>query len=144
MEQPFPKARPDLHAELKARTRVPVYADESVQDLGDLERTAMAFSGVNVKLMKCGGLDRAAVLVEAARSRGMKVMLGSMSESSLGCTAMAGLADRADVVDLDGPWLLANDPFKGLDIQEGRLMVPAGPGLGAIPIAPLHWTPFVA
>jgi len=144
MEQPFPKDRLDLHAALKARTTTAIYGDESIQDLADLDRCTGAFSGVNVKLMKCGGLDRAEELVAAARASGLNVMLGSMSESSLGCTAMARLADRADVVDLDGPWLLANDPFNGLDIRQGRLVLPDGPGLGAIPKTELAWTPFVA
>jgi L-alanine-DL-glutamate epimerase-like enolase superfamily enzyme len=145
MEQPFPKDRSDLHAALKKATDVPVYADESIQDLAELEAGHGAFDGVNVKLMKCGGLDRAEAMVRRARALGMKVMLGSMSESSLGCTAMARLAELAEVVDLDGPWLLRNDPFSGLAMgPAGELILPQGPGLGCELLAPLAWTPFGA
>lgn len=145
MEQPFPKDRLDLHAALKAATDVPVYADESIQDLAELEAGFGAFDGVNVKLMKCGGLDRAEAMVARARSFGVKVMLGSMSESALGCTAMARLAELAEVVDLDGPWLLRNDPFSGLAIgPAGELVLPQGPGFGCELLVPLTWTPFGA
>lgn len=145
IEQPFAKDRTDLHQALKDATAVPVYGDESLQDLAELKARAVAFDGVNVKLMKCGGLDRAAAMISRARGAGLKVMLGSMSESSLGCTAMAALAGQADVVDLDGPWLLRNDPFQGITMGAGgRLERPQGPGLGHVPIASLPWIPFGA
>jgi L-alanine-DL-glutamate epimerase-like enolase superfamily enzyme len=144
MEQPFPKDRNDLHAELMQCTEVPVYGDESIQGLDQLETAAEAFSGVNVKLMKCGGLDQAANLIDRAQELGLRIMLGSMSESSLGCTAMGWFAGRADVVDLDGPWLITNDPFKGMDLVDGQLVMPDRPGLGAELKADLRWTPFGA
>ncbi len=144
MEQPFPKDRSDLHAALKAATQVPIYGDESIQSLADLEAQAGNFSGVNVKLMKCGGLDRVKEQIDRARELGLKVMLGSMSESSLGCTAMARFARQADVVDLDGPWLIRNDPFKGIGMLNGGLTMPEGPGLGATLCAELDWTPIGA
>lgn len=123
LEQPFPKDRWDLHQELKSRTDVPIYADESIQGLADLERAPEAFDGVNLKLMKCGGLDIAEQMAERARELGLRVMLGSMSESSLGCGTMALLADRADLLDLDGPWLIKNDPFAGLRMEQGKLVL---------------------
>ena len=144
MEQPFPKDRPDLHAALKAATEIPIYGDESIQSLADLDIQATKFSGVNVKLMKCGGLDRVKELIDRARELGLKVMLGSMSESSLGCTAMAGFGEQADVVDLDGPWLIKNDPFKGIGMRNGDLTLPQGPGLGVVLMADLDWTPIGA
>lgn len=141
IEQPFGAGDIERHRQLQARVAVPVYADESVQDLADLEAVGDAFGGVNIKLMKCGGLDRAVKIARRAGEMGMRVMLGSMSESSLGCTAMAALAPMADVVDLDGPWLIANDPFRGIGLEQGRLVRPSGPGLGVRLIGELDWLP---
>ena len=141
IEQPFGSEDFDRHRELQARVDVPVYADESIQDLADLEKVGGAFGGVNIKLMKCGGLDRAVAIAQRAVGRGLRVMLGSMSESSLGCTAMAALAPMADVVDLDGPWLIANDPFQGIGLEEGWLVGPTGPGLGVRSVVDLPWVP---
>jgi L-Ala-D/L-Glu epimerase len=121
LEQPFPKDRWDLHAALSKRTKALVIADESIQGPEDLERAPGVFGGVNLKLMKCGGLDVAQAMAERARQLGLQVMLGSMSESSLGCAAMLSLAGSADLLDLDGPWLLSNDPFEGMALHEGRL-----------------------
>ena len=140
MEQPFPVDRPDLSADLARRTPVTVYADESVQSLADLDGASGVFGGVNVKLMKCGGLDRAVQMIHRAREHGMRVMLGCMSESSLGCGAMARLSGMADLCDLDGPWLLANDPFTGFEWGRNGFVWKAGPGLGIVPAIEL---PFV-
>ncbi len=129
-EEPFAPGRPDLCSELAHRTGQVVYADESAQRAADIGSAAAWYGGVNLKLMKCGGLDQAMAGIQEAQQRRMKVMLGSMSESSLGCTAMAQLAGQADLVDLDGPWLLKNDPFKGLGMENGALTLKRGPGLG--------------
>ncbi len=142
LEQPFPVERTDLQTELIGRTDIPVYADESITTLADLERLAGIFSGVNIKLMKCGGLDRAVEIARKARSFGHRVMLGSMSESSLGCGAMMALAGIADVVDLDGPWLLANDPFHGMVLERGQLVMKNS--ISEIPETLLNWTPIGA
>ncbi|MGV3638327.1 MAG: enolase C-terminal domain-like protein [Flavobacteriales bacterium] len=123
LEQPFAKDRWDLHAQLSRECPVPVYGDESIQGPDDLERAPEAFGGVNLKLMKCGGLDVAEAMAERARELGLQVMLGSMSESTLGCGAMASLQHLADLADLDGPWLISNDPFEGLEMHHGRLVV---------------------
>jgi L-alanine-DL-glutamate epimerase-like enolase superfamily enzyme len=141
VEQPFPKDRWDLHAELSSLNKVCVIGDESIQDIEDLRRARGTFSGVNLKLMKCGGVDLAMAMLEEARRIGLTVMLGSMSESSLGCGAMACLAAHADLVDLDGPWLIKNDPFQGLGMEQGKLVVPEGPGFGIDlrPGATLDW-----
>ena len=130
IEQPFPKHRWDLHETLKERIPVPVYGDESIQGEEDLERAPGAFGGVNLKLMKCGGLDIAGRMAVRARELGMKVMLGSMSESSLGCAAMFALARMADLVDLDGPWLIRNDPFQGLEMGGAGMRVTGRTGIG--------------
>jgi L-Ala-D/L-Glu epimerase len=145
LEQPFPVDRVDLQAELSRRTTVPVYADESVQGPEDLGRLAGIFQGVNIKLMKCGGLDIAIQMAMSAIQNGLKVMLGSMSEGSVGCGAMLHLAGLADVVDLDGPWLIANDPFEGVGLRDGRPTL-LDPERGIQLKAPdqLVWTPFGA
>lgn len=123
LEQPFAKDRWDLHKALASECPVTVYGDESIQGPDDLERAPEAFGGVNLKLMKCGGLDVAQAMAERARELGLKVMLGSMSESTLGCGAMASLQHMADLADLDGPWLISNDPFEGLEMHQGRLVM---------------------
>ncbi len=146
LEQPFAKERWDLHAELRRSTRIPVYGDESIQGLADLERAPEAFDGVNLKLVKCGGLDRAMVMAERAAELGLKVMLGSMSESSLGCGAMVHLAGMAELVDLDGPWLVRNDPFCGLGLSDGRFTLDGSVGVGVRPRSghALDWIPIGA
>lgn len=129
-EQPF--GRNDLlaHRALKERTRVRIYADESIQGPVDLERCAQAFSGINIKLLKCGGLDEALRMLQNARQAGLKVMPGCMSEGSLGCGTLAHLAPGADLLDLDGPWLVSNDPFEGLEMSDGSLRVRGAIGNG--------------
>lgn len=139
IEQPFGKDRWDLHGQLQSLTRVPIYGDESIQGPEDLERAVGTFGGVNIKLMKCGGLDVALRMAVRGRSLGLKVMLGCMSESSLGCGAMAHLAAHADLLDLDGPWLLANDPFTGLVLDGGELRTTGNVGLGIEPVP--NWKP---
>lgn len=126
LEQPFAKERWDLHQDLAARSGALIIADESIQGLDDLERAQGVFGGVNLKLMKCGGLDRAERMAERAGQLGLQVMLGSMSESSLGCAAMFTLSGSADLLDLDGPWLLINDPFGGFELEGGRFKVDVG------------------
>ena len=141
LEQPFAKERFDLHGALKGMYPVPIYGDESIQGPDDLKRAAEAFDGVNLKLMKCGGTDVAEAMIKECRDRGLKVMLGCMSESSLGCAAMASLQHEADIVDLDGPWLIANDPFEGMTMREGRLWLKnaAFPGVRLKPTADLRF-----
>ncbi|MBK6628439.1 MAG: hypothetical protein IPJ87_06230 [Flavobacteriales bacterium] len=142
LEQPFHKDDLDTHAALSRRTTVPVIADESVQGPEDLAERGWAFTGVNVKLMKCGGLDRALDMITWARAHGKGVMLGSMSESSLGCAAMAALGGLADLCDLDGPWLIANDPFRGFTLVDGSYRSLGRTGFGVEPIDGLFGGPF--
>ena len=144
LEQPFGPAAEDQNLDLSRTLELDVFADESIQNMGELEAKASKFTGVNLKLMKCGGLDRAKAMADRARELGLKVMLGSMSESSLGCTAMAQLAGEADIVDLDGPWLVKNDPFQGISLEHGRLVVPNEPGIGARLCAELEFSPICA
>lgn len=141
VEQPFGKDRWDLHAKLQTMLGVPVYADESIQGPEDLERAVGVFEGVNIKLMKCGGLDVALAMAKRAKELGLEVMLGCMSESSLGCSAMAQLQGMARVVDLDGPWLIKNDPFTGLGLEEHGLTLSGSVGLGVELQSELDWIP---
>ena len=134
VEQPV--ARDDITGMgyVQAHTQVPVVADESVQTLGDVEQLAAAgVRGINLKLMKVGGLAPGLRMVRRARELGMQVMLGCMVETSLGTTAMAHLAGLADWVDLDAPLLIANDPFVGIQYDEhARIIVPERPGIGVV------------
>lgn len=130
IEQPFGTEHDSWNRELSEAAGAVVIADESLQRIGDLERIFDLFGGVNIKLMKCGGLDRAFELASRAAALNLRVMLGCMSESSLGCGTMAQLASEAQILDLDGPWLLKNDPWQGIELVDGRLVVPSVVGNG--------------
>lgn len=132
IEQPVAREDFDGLGQVQAHTRIPVVADESVQALADVERLAAAgVAGVNLKLMKTGGLAPCLAMLRRARILGMKVMLGCMVETSLGATAMAHLAGLADWLDLDAPLLIANDPFQGIWFdEEAGVNLPEGAGIG--------------
>jgi L-Ala-D/L-Glu epimerase len=121
---------------LEQRIAVPIFADESVQTERDLPGLAGAIDGVVVKLMKCGGLRGSLRTMAVARALDLRVMLSCMVESSVGVTAAAQIASLADFVDLDGPLLVANDPFAGVRYRGANLVLPEGPGLGLSPVAP--------
>ncbi|HET6566358.1 MAG TPA: dipeptide epimerase [Rhodothermales bacterium] len=134
VEQPIAAGNHDGWHEL--RSLLPpggplIIADESIQGPQDVLALAGAADGINVKLMKTGGLRGALRLIGLARSLDMKVMLGCMIESSLAVTAAAHLAPLADFADLDGNLDLAQDPFNGASLDNGRLRLPDAPGLGA-------------
>lgn len=133
VEQPLPAARLEETRALRRRSPLPFYADESVHRSGDIPSLVGAFDGINIKLMKCGGLAEALRMIAVARAHGLKVMLGCMIESSLGVTAASHLSPLADEADLDGNLLLEHDPFVGVTVREGRLVLPEGPGLGVRP-----------
>lgn len=131
IEQPLPVDDLDGLRTLKAaQLPLPIVADESVKSPGDVVRLAAVVDGVNIKLMKTGGIQGALAAIQTARSCGLKIMLGCMVETSLGATAAAQLAGLADWVDLDGPLLIANDPFSGVRFEGAQLHLPTGPGLG--------------
>ena len=132
VEQPLPADRIADTRELRRRSPLPFYADESVHRAADIPRLAGAFDGINIKLMKCGGLAEARRMIEVARGLGMKVMLGCMIESSLGITAAAHLSPLVDTADLDGNLLIENDPFVGATVEAGRIVLPDRPGLGVV------------
>ncbi len=112
---------------------MPLFADESAQTSDDVPRLAGVADGVNVKLLKCGGWHRAMEMILASRVHGLRVLLGSMVESSIGVTAAAQLAGLADWIDLDGHLFVANDDYDGLRYDgEGTLIVPDRPGIGVV------------
>ena len=113
---------------------VPVFADEPVRTARDIPRLANCVDGVNIKVMKAGGLREALRMIAVARAHGLQVMLGCMVETSVGITAAAHLSPLVDWADLDGIFLITNDPFVGVRVEEGgRLALPDGPGLGVVP-----------
>ena len=134
VEQPVAKHDYEGIGRVQAQCAVPVVADESVQTMADVERLAAAgVGGINLKLMKVGGLGPGLAMLRRARQLGMGVMLGCMVETSIGATAMAHLMGLADWLDLDAPWLIANDPFDGLTYDDaGRVHVPERPGIGVV------------
>jgi L-Ala-D/L-Glu epimerase / N-acetyl-D-glutamate racemase len=133
VEQPVPRHDLDGLRWVRERIGIPVFADESVHDPEDVARLAGRVDGVNLKLMKAGGLRRMLRTIHAARANGLKVMLGSMVESSLALSAAAQLAPLADHLDLDGHWLLAHDPFRGAPGERGVIRLSETPGLGVAP-----------
>jgi L-Ala-D/L-Glu epimerase / N-acetyl-D-glutamate racemase len=133
VEQPLPADRIEETRALRRRSPLPFYADESVHRAADIPRLAGAFDGINIKLMKCGGIAEALRMIAVARAHGMKVMLGCMIESSLAITAAAHLSPLVDTADLDGNLLIDGDPFLGATVTNGRIELPRGPGLGVSP-----------
>lgn len=129
-EQPLPHGDEDGLRQLKRVSPLPIILDESIVDPADVASCHDQGHGINIKLMKCGGITRAVQLVEAARAQEMSVMIGCMIETSLGITAAAHVSPLCDYADLDGNLLLASDPFSGVTVHDGRLVLPNEPGLG--------------
>jgi L-alanine-DL-glutamate epimerase-like enolase superfamily enzyme len=130
VEQPLPKGQEDALMELYQQSPLPVFVDESCFDSKDVARLADRVHGVNIKLMKCGGLSEAYRMVHTARACGLQVMFGCYSDSSLSITAAAQLSPLADHLDLDSHLNLVDDPFVGATWQDGRVMPNDLPGLG--------------
>jgi L-alanine-DL-glutamate epimerase-like enolase superfamily enzyme len=130
VEQPIPPGDIQGMKFVRENVSVPIIADESVETSVDIAPLVGAVDGINIKLMKCGGLSEALKMIHVARAVGMKVMLGCMVESSVGITAAAHISPAVDFADLDGNLLLAHDPFAGVRVSGGRLLLPTEPGLG--------------
>jgi L-alanine-DL-glutamate epimerase-like enolase superfamily enzyme len=130
LEQPFPPTAAKQSAWLNREGALPVFADESCVVEGDVPGLADSFSGCNIKLVKCGGLTPALRMLKKARSLGLKTMVGCMLESSLLISAGGVLAQGTDYADLDGAWLLGDDPFTGAPLVKGVLQLSGGSGLG--------------
>jgi len=132
LEQPMPKEMKDDIAWLTQKSPLPIVGDEAIQNIGDLLNNRDVYSGINIKLMKCGGLNAAMKMINVARAFGMKVMIGCMTETSCAVSAAAQLSPLVDWCDLDGNLLISNDPFDGLTIVDGKVKLPDSPGIGVI------------
>jgi L-alanine-DL-glutamate epimerase-like enolase superfamily enzyme len=136
IEQPLPPGSLDAMEEVYAKSALPLIADESSVVPADVPHLHRRFHGINIKLVKCGGIQPALRMVDLARAFDLKVMFGCMIESSLAATAAAQIGALADYLDLDSPLLITNDPYRGLAYDGGRLRLPPGPGLGVEPAGP--------
>jgi L-alanine-DL-glutamate epimerase-like enolase superfamily enzyme len=132
LEQPMPKEMKDDIAWLTQKSPLPIVGDEAIQNVADLLSNRDVYSGINIKLMKCGGLNAAMKMINVARAFKMKVMIGCMTETSCAVTAAAHLSPLVDWCDLDGNLLISNDPFEGLRIVDGQVTLPDKPGIGVI------------
>jgi L-alanine-DL-glutamate epimerase-like enolase superfamily enzyme len=130
IEQPMPKNQLEQIAQVTEKSPLPIFADESVQGLHDVVRLKGIFSGINIKLMKCGGMREAWKMANLAKCLGMKVMIGCMTETSCAISAASQLSPLADFADLDGALLISNDCFSGTTIQNGRIRISPYPGIG--------------
>jgi L-alanine-DL-glutamate epimerase-like enolase superfamily enzyme len=130
IEQPLAKTKINDALWLKECSPLPILADEAVQTLDDIEKIKDACHGINIKLMKCGGMNQAMKMIMRARELGMKILMGCMSESSCGASAAAQLTPLCDWADLDGPLLISNDPFRGITYNKGVIVLNDFPGNG--------------
>ena len=130
IEQPFPAGQLDQTALLRSKSPLDIYADENSLNSADIPQIHEAFDGVNIKLMKCGSIEEGQRMIHLANFHDMKIMLGCMVETSVGITAAAHLAGEVDAVDLDGNLLINNDPYSGVKVVNGRLVLPNEHGIG--------------
>ena len=130
IEQPMPREQKDDMARLSAESPLPIFADEAVQGIDDVLKAKDFYSGINIKLMKCGGMRNAREMVSIARALGLQVMLGCMTETSCAVSAAAQLAGAVDFADLDGNLLISNDPYKGVEVIKGKALPTEKQGIG--------------
>jgi L-alanine-DL-glutamate epimerase-like enolase superfamily enzyme len=132
IEQPMPSEMLEETAWVRERSPIPVIADEAVKQASDIPTLAQAYDGINIKIDKSGGVQEALRMIWMARSLGLKIMLGCMVSSSLSITAAAQLSPLVDFPDLDGHLLISNDPFQGVQVKDGWLILPDRPGMGVV------------
>jgi L-alanine-DL-glutamate epimerase-like enolase superfamily enzyme len=132
VEQPMPKEMIDENAWVTEHSKLPVFADEAMQRLSDVTRMKGVYDGINIKLMKCTGMREAWKMVNLARGIGMKVMVGCMTETSCATSAAAQFSPAVDFADLDGNLLIANDRFRGMTVEKGKITLPDLPGIGIV------------
>jgi L-Ala-D/L-Glu epimerase / N-acetyl-D-glutamate racemase len=133
VEQPMPAAMLEETRWVRSRVHLPLIADEACLSAAAVPQLVNSYDGVNVKLDKCGGILEAKRTIEVAKALGMKTMLGCMVSSSVSVTAAAHLSPLVDYADLDGNLLISNDPYTGVQVHQGKLILPEGPGLGLSP-----------
>jgi L-alanine-DL-glutamate epimerase-like enolase superfamily enzyme len=130
VEQPVPAHDIEGLRFVRERSPLPVIADESCVVLSDVPRMAGVVDGINIKIAKCGGLKQALKMIATARAHDLLVMMGCMIETSVGIAQAAHMASLLDYADLDGAALLANDPYRGVSIANGKIALSGAPGLG--------------
>ncbi|MCF7740918.1 MAG: dipeptide epimerase [Candidatus Marinimicrobia bacterium] len=134
VEQPMPKDQIEDIAWLTQNSSLPIMADESVQRIQSVLDAYQVYDGINIKLMKCTGMREAHKMINLARSLNMKVLMGCMTATSCSISAAAQLAPAIDWADLDGNLLISNDPYEGVQVVDGKLVLPERPGIGIKPI----------
>jgi len=134
IEQPMPKEQIDDIAWLTERSPLPILADEALQTVDDLLSMKGVYSGINIKLMKCGGMHAAYQMITMARQMGMKILIGCMTETSCAVSAAAQLSPLVDWADLDGNLLISNDVYEGMTVIDGKITLPDRPGIGIVDI----------
>jgi L-Ala-D/L-Glu epimerase len=132
IEQPMLKTDLEGNGKVAQASPLPVFADESFQRLSDFDKIDGIFHGINIKLMKSTGLWEARQMVEKAREKNLKIMIGCMSETSCAILAAAALAPQCDFADLDGPWLIKDNPFQPPILRGGKIQLTETSGLGLI------------
>ncbi len=137
IEQPMPKERKDDIAWLTQKSPLPVVADEALQGIEDLLPLKGIYTGINIKLMKCGGISNALKMIRIARAMDMKILVGCMTETSCAVSAAAQLSPLVDWADLDGNLLIENDVYDGLKVVGGKIVLPDRPGIGIVEKAKL-------
>jgi len=130
VEQPMSKLAVDDMAWLTKNSPLPIMADEAVQTVNDVAGLKDVYSGINIKLMKCGGMRNAWKMATIAKALGMKVMIGCMTETSCAISAAAQLSPLADWADLDGNLLISNDLYVGTQVIDGKVTLSDLPGIG--------------
>lgn len=130
LEQPLSPDDWAGHQALRAYSPVPIIADEACMTLDDILPCSNSYDGINIKLPKCGGMYSALQMIEKAKSLNIEIMMGCMTESSVGISAIAQLAPLVDHIDLDGALLLSDDPAEGISLHYGRIDFPFRPGNG--------------
>ena len=129
-EQPIPAGNPAGLRYISERTKIPIVTDEDSRFPSDLPKLQGCVAGINIKLVKCGGIREGLKMIHVARTLGLKIMLGCMAESQVSACGAAHLSPLVDWADLDGPFLTASDPFDGITYDDGKIVLPDGPGLG--------------
>ncbi len=130
IEQPMPAAMLEETRWVRSKVHIPIIADEACLHASDIPKLSECFDGVNVKLDKSGGILEGYRMLQIAKALGMKTMLGCMISSSVSVTAAAHLSPLVDYADLDGNLLISNDPYTGVTVKDGKLILPDRPGLG--------------
>lgn len=133
IEQPLQKENINDMRWLFERSPLPLFADESVQRYIDIDKVKDCFHGINIKLMKCTGMHEAYKMIKRTRELNLKILIGCMSETSCGVSAAAQLTPLVDYADLDGPLLIKNNLFDGVQFINGKITLSELPGIGVIP-----------